>query len=154
MLLLLGASVPVLVCNALWVSVDAGLTSGEVAVGLDGVHGAALVGIDPVESCKGKVHTYIISLDHQGINQMSLERHVHHVYFVHTVFFILILWCTELFLNFCGVRDSYSWYLPLVQSGWLSLMSRQVRAGFFLEPSGERRLSIWVFRDLIVASTS
>lgn len=33
-------------------------------------------------------------------------------------------------------------------------MSLQVRAGFFLEPSGVSRLSIWVFRDLMVASTS
>lgn len=34
------------------------------------------------------------------------------------------------------------------------MMSRQVRAGFFLEPSGLSRFSIWVFRDLMVASTS
>lgn len=32
--------------------------------------------------------------------------------------------------------------LPLFQSGWLSLMSRQVRAGFFLDPSGVSRFSI------------
>lgn len=32
--------------------------------------------------------------------------------------------------------------LPLLQSGWLSLMSRQVRAGFFLDPSGVSRFSI------------
>lgn len=54
MLLLLGAPVPVLACNALRVSMDTGLTCGEVAVGLDGIHGAALVGINPVETCKRK----------------------------------------------------------------------------------------------------
>lgn len=54
MLLLLGASVPVLACNALGLSIDTGLTCGEVAVGLNGIHGAALVGIDPVETYKRK----------------------------------------------------------------------------------------------------
>lgn len=44
--------------------------------------------------------------------------------------------------------------LPLFHSGWQSLMSRQVLAGFFLEPSGLRMLSIWLLRDLSVASTS
>lgn len=61
MLLLLGTSVPVLACNALRVSIDTGVTCGEVAEGLDGIHGAALVGIDPVETCKIK-QTHIISL--------------------------------------------------------------------------------------------
>lgn len=54
MLLLLGTSVPVLACNALRLSIDAGVSCGEVAVGLDGIHRAALVGIDPVETCKRK----------------------------------------------------------------------------------------------------
>lgn len=62
MLLLLGAPVPVLACNALRVRMDTGLTCGEVAEGLDGIHGAALVGIDPVETCKGKqTHTSMLS---------------------------------------------------------------------------------------------
>lgn len=52
--LLLGASVPVLAWDALWVRVDAGLASREVAEGLDGIHGAALIGVDPVETFKGK----------------------------------------------------------------------------------------------------
>lgn len=52
MFLHLGTSVPVLACNALRVSIDAGLTCGEVAEGLDGIHCAALVRIDPVETCK------------------------------------------------------------------------------------------------------
>lgn len=34
------------------------------------------------------------------------------------------------------------------------MMSRQVRAGFFLDPSGVSRFSIWLLRDLMVASTS
>ncbi len=34
--------------------VDAGLASREVAVGLDGIHGAALVGVDPVETYRGR----------------------------------------------------------------------------------------------------
>lgn len=54
MLLLLGTSVPVLACNALRLSIDTGLTCGEVAEGLNGIHGAALVGIDPVETYKKK----------------------------------------------------------------------------------------------------
>lgn len=44
------ASVPVLLGNALRLGVDASLTSGEVAEDLDGVVGAALVGVNPVES--------------------------------------------------------------------------------------------------------
>ncbi len=34
--------------------VDTGLASREVAVGLDGIHGAALIGVDPVETCRGR----------------------------------------------------------------------------------------------------
>lgn len=49
-LLVLGASVPVLAGDALRVGVDAGLTGGEVTEDLDGIVGAALVGVDPVES--------------------------------------------------------------------------------------------------------
>lgn len=49
-LLVLGASVPVLAGDALRVGVDAGLTGGEVAEDLDGIVGAALVGVNPVES--------------------------------------------------------------------------------------------------------
>lgn len=52
--LLLGASVPVLLWDALGVGVDAGLASRKVAVGLDGIHGAALVGVDPVETYRGR----------------------------------------------------------------------------------------------------
>lgn len=51
-LLSLGASEPVLVGNALRVGVDAGLTGGEVAEDLDGIIGASLVGVNPVESYK------------------------------------------------------------------------------------------------------
>ena len=47
-LLVLGASVPVLVGDASGVGVDAGLAGGEVTEDLDGVHDAALVGVDPV----------------------------------------------------------------------------------------------------------
>lgn len=53
MLLVLGIPVPVLAGDALGVRVDAGLASGEVAEGLDGIHDASLVGIDPVVSCRG-----------------------------------------------------------------------------------------------------
>lgn len=53
-LLALGASEPVLAGNALRVGVDAGLTGGEVTEDLDGIIGAALVGVNPVESYKGK----------------------------------------------------------------------------------------------------
>jgi hypothetical protein len=52
-LLVLRAPVPVLAGDALWVRVDAGVSGGEVAVGLDGVSDAALVGVDPVETCSG-----------------------------------------------------------------------------------------------------
>lgn len=52
--LLLGASVPVLVWDARGVGVDAGLSSREVAVSLDGIHGAALVGVNPVETYRGR----------------------------------------------------------------------------------------------------
>lgn len=45
-------------------------------------------------------------------------------------------------------------YLPLFHSGWHSFRSLQVRAGFFWEPSGLRRFSIWLLRDLSVESTS
>lgn len=53
-LLGLGASEPVLLGDALGVGVDAGLAGGEVAEDLDGVVHAALVGVDPVESCQEK----------------------------------------------------------------------------------------------------
>lgn len=46
----LGASVPVLAGDALGVGIDAGLTGGEVTEDLDGIIGAALVGVNPVES--------------------------------------------------------------------------------------------------------
>ena len=49
-LLALGASEPVLVGDALRVSVDAGLAGGEVTEDLDGVVVASLVGVDPVEA--------------------------------------------------------------------------------------------------------
>lgn len=52
-LLVLRAPVPVLAGDALWVRVDAGVSGGEVAVGLDGVSDATLVGVDPVETCRG-----------------------------------------------------------------------------------------------------
>lgn len=52
--LVLGASEPVLAGDALRVGVDAGLTGGEVAEDLDGVIYAALVGVDPVESCTSR----------------------------------------------------------------------------------------------------
>lgn len=50
MFLLLGAFVPILAWDALGVGVDTGVAGGEVTVGLDGIHGAALVGVDPVEA--------------------------------------------------------------------------------------------------------
>lgn len=50
MLLVLGASVPVLLGNALRVGIDAGLAGGEVAEDFDGIIVAALVGVNPVES--------------------------------------------------------------------------------------------------------
>lgn len=50
MLLVLGASVPVLLGNALRVGIDAGLTGGEVAEDFDGIIDASLVGVNPVES--------------------------------------------------------------------------------------------------------
>lgn len=50
----LGSSVPVLAGNALGVGIDAGLTGGEVAEDLDSIIDAALVGVDPVESCRGR----------------------------------------------------------------------------------------------------
>lgn len=52
MLLALGASVPVLLGNALRVGIDAGLAGGEVTEDLDGIIVAALVGVNPVESYK------------------------------------------------------------------------------------------------------
>lgn len=52
----LGASVPVLLGDALRVGIDAGLTGGEVAEDLDGIIRATLVGVNPVESYRtGKV---------------------------------------------------------------------------------------------------
>lgn len=51
-LLALGASVPVLLGDALGVGIDAGLAGGEVAEDLDGIIGASLVGVNPVESYK------------------------------------------------------------------------------------------------------
>lgn len=42
--------VPILLGNAVWVGVDAGLTSREVAECSDGIRRAALVGVNPVES--------------------------------------------------------------------------------------------------------
>lgn len=49
-LLGLCASVPVLLCDALGVGVDAGLAGSEVAEDLDGIIDASLVGVNPVES--------------------------------------------------------------------------------------------------------
>lgn len=46
----LGASVPVLLGNALRVGIDAGLAGGEVTEDLDGIINATLVGVNPVES--------------------------------------------------------------------------------------------------------
>lgn len=49
-LLGLCASVPVLLCDALRVGVDAGLTGSKVAEDLDGIIDTSLVGVNPVES--------------------------------------------------------------------------------------------------------
>lgn len=48
------ASEPILLSNALRLCVDAGLAGGKVAEDFDGIVVAALVGVDPVESCTGK----------------------------------------------------------------------------------------------------
>lgn len=61
MLLVLGASEPVLLGNALRVGIDAGLTGGEVAEDLDGIIDAALVGVNPVESFRVQVEESISS---------------------------------------------------------------------------------------------
>ena len=59
-LLVLGAPVPVLAGDALGVGVDAGLARGEVTEDLDGVHDAALVGVDPVVACsEGETETLV-----------------------------------------------------------------------------------------------
>lgn len=50
----LGAPEPVLLGNALGLGVDASLAGVEVAEDLDGVAVAALVRVNPVESCQGK----------------------------------------------------------------------------------------------------
>lgn len=49
-LLVLGASEPVLAGDALRVGINAGLAGGEVAEDLDGITAAALVGVNPVET--------------------------------------------------------------------------------------------------------
>ena len=56
-LLVLGASVPVLAGNALRVCVDAGFSCVKVAEDLDGIHDASLVGVDPVVSYEGVIET-------------------------------------------------------------------------------------------------
>lgn len=118
-LLALGASEPVLLGDALGVGVDAGLTGGEVAEDLDGVVDAALVGVDPVESYKEPENPTNIKIMRSKYFHMYLRgSHQGRL-----------------------TADS-SLSLPLAHSGWPSLMSRQVRAGFFLDPSGESRLSI------------
>lgn len=55
----LGAPEPVLLGDALGLGVDASLAGVEVAEDLDGVVVAALVGVDPVESCKGKEKWFV-----------------------------------------------------------------------------------------------
>lgn len=124
MLHALCAPEPVLLGDALRLGIDASLTGGKVAEDLDGVVVAALVGVNPVESCKRKKPSGWSEQEETGGENAAREL------------------------------GSMLWSSPLVHSGWLSLMSRQVRAGFFLDPSGESRFSIWVLRDLMVASTS
>lgn len=48
------AAPPVLLGNVCWVGVDTGLASLHVAENLHGIQGAALVGVDPVVSCRGR----------------------------------------------------------------------------------------------------
>ena len=48
------AAPPVLLGNARWVGVDARLASLHVAENLHGIQGAALVGVNPVVSCRGR----------------------------------------------------------------------------------------------------
>lgn len=50
MLFGLCASVPVLLCNACRVGIDAGLAGGKVTEDLDGIIDASLVGVNPVET--------------------------------------------------------------------------------------------------------
>lgn len=45
-------------------------------------------------------------------------------------------------------------HLPLFQLGWHNFRSLQVRAGFFWDPSGLRKFSIWLLRDFREESTS
>lgn len=50
---------PILLGDALRLGVDASLAGGKVAEDLDSVVVAALVGVDPVESCKGKTKWFV-----------------------------------------------------------------------------------------------
>lgn len=53
-LVLVLAAPPVLLGNVRWVGVDAGLAGLHVAENLHGVQGAALVGVNPIVSCRGR----------------------------------------------------------------------------------------------------
>lgn len=53
------ASEPILLGDALRLGVDASLAGGKVAEDLNSIVVAALVGVDPVESCKGKTKWFV-----------------------------------------------------------------------------------------------
>lgn len=99
------------------------LLGDALGVGVD----AGLTGGEVAEDLDGVVHAALVGVDPVESYQDRQEETIkvlHGGQFPH------------------ALMQSSDWSLPLVHSGWLSLMSRQVRAGFFLDPSGESRLSI------------
>lgn len=137
-LLALGASEPVLLGDALGVGVDAGLAGGEVAEDLDGVVDAALVGVNPVESYKERQKQNKTKRNKKKKKKPPQKTSKQCAANISTCIHAVVIRVSQRLRMKHGTNLS----LPLVHSGWLSLMSRQVRAGFFLDPSGDSRLSI------------
>lgn len=109
---------------------------GEVTEDLEGVSGAALVGVNPVLSCRGRQKDKAdvcdqnhgpVCLHWKGYN-WSLQKWQ---------------WSPHQDQNLPGIFTVTGWLvLPSLSSGWLRCRSWQVRAGLSWVPRGKRMVSI------------
>lgn len=112
------------------------LSSTKVTEDLEGVSGAALIGVDPVLSCRGDREK---RWENVKVWLWLLKMFIHHRPGTDISARISCQVC----FGFCGLFP-----LPSLRSGWLRFRSWQVRAGLSWVPIGKRIVSISWRREL------
>lgn len=112
------------------------LSSTKVTEDLEGVSGAALIGVDPVLSCRGDREK---RWENVKVWLWLLKMFIHHRPGTDISARISCQVC----FGFCGLFP-----LPSLRSGWLRFRSWQVRAGLSWVPRGKRIVSISWRREL------